>query len=126
VERNLEDLARDVGQLIAEKKLFLSAFRRMGAGVWLQFYHAETERFTVWDIVLFEISDEGVGLKEIYNPESVKYVVDLNPDREGINGKRLFTFSIQDSTGRISYRIHFSAAAVHRRTLPVYRPKDSG
>lgn len=126
MERNLQDLARDVAQLIAEKKLFLGAFRRIVSGAWLQFYHVEGDRITLWDVVLFDTAEEGLDQKEISNPEALKYVVELNPDREGIYGRRLFTFSIEDSAGKISYRIHFAAAAVHRRTLPVHRPKHSG
>ena len=124
--RSLKAFARDVGPVVAEKKLFLGAFTRIVSGAWFQFYSVENERMTLWDVILFDIIEGSFfDQKEICNPQTLKCVVDLNSDRKGIQGRRLFTFNTQDGDGTLSYGAYFADAAFHRRTLTIHRSKDS-
>jgi hypothetical protein len=119
MKKHVADLLSDLGELISQQNLFLSALRHMGFGIWVQFYHLFDDSIKLFDIVMF---DTAYGnSQQVVNPANLRRVLNVNISNKRGDGMKTFIIRFEEAGVVKEYHLYFLEIAFHIAVRPVHR-----
>jgi hypothetical protein len=120
MKKRLQDLLPNLSTLVSQERLFLAYIRYVGLNVAMMFYHfIDEDTVTTTDIFLFDIAEETVERVEIIDPKELHYVIGMDISDDNVHGRKTLLLKLRTETKSVSYKVFFSEAAFHLKTMPV-------
>jgi hypothetical protein len=121
MKKRVADLLSELGDLISQQKLYLSALRHMGASnIWVQFYDDGDEYIKLFSIVMFDTA-YGNAEKQVVNPANLHKVLRVDISNKRPHGMKRLIIRFEESGIVEEYHMYFSEMAFHISVRPVHR-----